>query len=218
MTNTDLQHYAQQWKSFRYLDDPDRCEVCGLNYCHDSARDRRDHNKRHKQVLDVYEPKPHPELAQRFAADGPFLRIEHSSPLWQRRRLAGMAKMFQRELGFDFAPYHEAETNAPEEHHWLILAADGRTVGGLSVDWRAWRNAPTEWIWAWVWIIPSERRHGHAGRCWAMLKERFPAIEPERPLSLSMMLFFAGRTDVSTRTHRHVEMALRRDADRGAPR
>jgi hypothetical protein len=204
--------YAREWRSFRYGDDPDRCPVCGLAYCPDSVKDRRTHNKRHKQVLDVYEPKPHPALAQRFATDGPFLCVNHSSPLWLRRRLAAMAQMFQCELGFDFPPYAETNADAPEEHHLLILAADGRTVGGLSVDWREWNNAPAEWIWAWVWIIPAERRHGHVGRCWAMLKERFPAIEPELPLSLAMMLFFAGRTDVSERTHRHVEMALRRGA------
>src|SRR6516165_82058 len=186
------QEYARTWRS-RMLGhwEERRCPVCGLLYVRESENDRRVHRSRHRQVLQVYEPKPDLRLAALYAEHGAFVPLDSRSPRWLCSRLGGMATMFRREFGYDFAPYCAAERDpvpswcpppAPARH-WLIGTADGRPIGGLSARWREYSDAPSCWVWAWVWVIPSERRAGHVSRCWMMLKSELPEIVPEPPFS-----------------------------------
>jgi hypothetical protein len=57
-----------------------------------------------------------------------------------------MAIMFRRELGIDFPPYSESEHGQPgsEGRHFVIMAEDGRAIGGLSARWREYEDAPIE--------------------------------------------------------------------------
>ena len=190
--------YATTWD---YYDD-EACPVCGLNYVRESEGDRRVHRARHRKVLQVYEPKPNPQLAALHAKHGIFVPLDDGSPRWLRKRLEGMATMFRRESWYDFAPYSADEeeptlwNNRKMSWHWLIVTADGRSIGGLSARWREFSNATPRWMWAWVWIVPSHRRTGYAQRCWEMLKTLMPEIEPEPPFSHPIARFFAVRTDV----------------------
>jgi hypothetical protein len=93
--------YARTWRSW-IGDSEFRCAVCGLVYARESENDRRVHRSRHRQVLQVYEPKPDPRLAALYIEHGPFIPIDDHSPRWLCNRLDGMAKMFRRELGYDF--------------------------------------------------------------------------------------------------------------------
>jgi hypothetical protein len=191
------QEYARTWQALGYCIPP-CCPVCGLNYAREVEEDRRVHRSRHRQVLRVYEPKPNLRLAALYAEHGVFVPLDSRSPRWLRGRLDGMAIMFRRELGFDFVPYSAGEsdfTRAPSRH-WLIVAADGRSIGGLSARWREYSDAAPRWVWAWVWVVPSERRAGHVSRCWMMLKAELPEIEPEPPFSFPTAKFFSSRTDV----------------------
>jgi hypothetical protein len=180
------------------------CPVYGFRYVPELKEERRIHRARHRQTLNTCDPKPHPALASHYAQTGAFLAIHGKSPRWLRNRLQNMATLFRRELGFDFRPY---DADEPEEgdRHWLIISPDGRSTGGLSA--RMW-GTPPAWWWAWVWVIPSERGGGHAGRCWAMLRARFPAIEPSAPFSPPMAKFFAGRDDVTEHTRQHAGRQL----------
>jgi zinc-finger of acetyl-transferase ESCO len=180
------------------------CAVCGLEYVARSEDDRRVHRSRHREVLRACEPKPDLELVGR----GPFLRIDSNSPRRLRKQFAGMARMFQRELGFDFPPYVFEEGDDERARHWMIISPDGRAIGGLSVRCMTYSNAPMCLEWTWVWVIPSERRHGHTQRCWDMLCDRFPSIEPQTPLSIPVAKFFIDRTDVSERTRAFARRAL----------
>ena len=173
-----------------------RCSICGLMYATDVDEDRRLHRARHAKVLRIISPKPQGTLAQAYARHGEFVPIERSSPPWMRRRLWGVAVQFKRELGFDFAPYHP-DDNDLKGHHWLIVTEDGRSIGGLSVRWVVFSDAPPQWLWTWIWVVPSERRKGWASRCWNMLAPRFSGIDPDPPLSPPIARFFLDRTDVS---------------------
>jgi hypothetical protein len=88
--------------------DIEGCPVCGLAYVQESEEDRRIHRSRHRQVLNIYHPKPDAALAARFAQQGAFLPIHRQSPRWLRNRLQNMATMFRREQGLDFRP-HDAD-------------------------------------------------------------------------------------------------------------
>lgn len=202
--DSNPRHYARLWRNGH-----DGCPVCGLEYVRESEADRRIHRARHRKVLQVYEPKPDPVLAAHYAAHGTFLPLDSRSPLRLRNRLEGMAIMFRRELSFDFPPYSATEADplpwnddCKPAHHWLIVTPDGRPIGGFSARWREWTDAPAQWMWAWVWVIPSERRTGHVQRCWALLKAKFPNIQPEPPFSYPVAKFFANRDDVSELTRR----------------
>lgn len=189
-------HYARQWMMNAH---ECCCPVCGLLYVKDSENDRRIHRARHRKVLQVYEPKPMAALAACYAKHGSFLQLDSHSPRLLRQRLADMAMMFRRELGFDFAPYEATEDYDEPSHHWLIISANGRAIGGMSARWRIYSDAPAQWVWAWAWVIPAERRGGHTQRCWDMLRAKIPGIKPEPPFSYPIAKFFAERSDVSER-------------------
>jgi hypothetical protein len=192
--------YARMWQgSYAYRG----CAVCGLEYVVGSEEDRRIHRSRHREVVRVYEPKPDADLVEH----APFLLIDSDSPRRLRKRLAGMATMFRRELGFDFPPYVAEQRTDPRAYDWMIIAPDGRAIGGLGACWTEYSNAPARWEWAWVWVIPSERRKGHTRRCWDMLKRRFLGIEPQTPFSLPVAKFFIDRVDVSDRTRAFAKRA-----------
>jgi acetyltransferase ESCO-like protein len=189
------------------------CPVCGLLYVRELEEDRRVHRARHREVLQVYEPKPDPRLSALYAEHGNFMPLDSRSPHWLRNRLGSMAMMFQRELGFDFPPYSAAEDDPTPSRHWLIVTADGRSIGGLSARWREYSDASARWVWAWVWVIPSERRAGHAPRCWTMLKAKLPEVEPEPPYSYPIAKFFAARTDVADYVREHAIKRLAQTVD-----
>jgi hypothetical protein len=180
------------------------CTVCGLEYVHASEDDRRVHRAQHREVLQVYEPKPDSELDGR----GPFLLIDSNSSRRLRKRLAGMARMFQRELRYDFAPYYAEGRYDDTVYNWMIVASDGCAIGGLGMQWTTYSNAPARWEWTWVWVVPSERRKGHTRRCWDMLRLRCPTIEPQPPFSIPVANFFIDRVDVSDRTRAFARRAL----------
>jgi zinc-finger of acetyl-transferase ESCO len=189
--------YARLWAS--WCDHGKACPVCGLTYVRELESDRRLHRARHRKVLQVYEPKPVPLLETLHAQYGEFVPVNEQSPRSLRNRLEGMATMFQRELGFDFSPYSADDDRSEPVHHWLIVAADGRAIGGLSARWCVYSDAPAQWMWTWAWVIPSERRAGYTQRCWTMLRAAIQRIEPEPPFSYPVAKFFAEREDVSER-------------------
>jgi hypothetical protein len=204
--------YAKAWRAYN---GGDGCPTCGLMYVRESEEDRRLHRSRHRKVLQVYEPKPDPRLADLHAKHGAFVPIANASPRALRNRLEDMATMFRRELGFDFPPYSADEhlEDGPDGCHWLIVTPDGRPIGGLSARWREYSDAPAQWVWAWVWVIPAERRRGHVGRCWAMLRAQFSAIEPEGPFSYPVARFFCDRADISELTRRIAVRDCREEQD-----
>jgi hypothetical protein len=89
--------YARTWRSFGVNNDA-VCPVCGLLYVRRFDEDRRIHCARHREVLQVYEPKPDPRLAVLYGEHGAFVPLDSHSPRWLRNRLTGMATMFRREL------------------------------------------------------------------------------------------------------------------------
>jgi hypothetical protein len=198
MPPKNKRHYARQLWGWRGLHG---CPVCGLEYVSECEEDRREHRVRHRKILQVYEPKPMPALAALYGEHGAFVPVTRRTPQPLRLRLEGMAMMFKRELGFDFPPYRAGENDDDRKpsHHRLIATQDGRAIGGFSVRWREYTDAPTMWVLAWIWVVPSERRQGHMRRAWAMLKSKFPVIEPDPPYSYPTAKFFVSREDVSER-------------------
>jgi len=196
-------HYAKLWN--RYLDN-DACPTCGLSYVREIEENRRAHRARHRQVLQVYEPKPVPSLAKLYAKHGTFVPVDYRTPLALRRRMENMGLMFKREQGYDFPPYeaNDYKYSKGPACHWLIVSLDGRPIGGMSAAWREYSNAPARWVWAWVWIVPSERKSGWMLRCWDMIREQIPGLnEPERPLSIPAARFFVNRRDVPDYVRAH---------------
>jgi hypothetical protein len=203
--------YARAWRTWRQserlrADGWVECSICGFGYVRGSEEDQRIHRARHREVLRVYEPKPLPTLAALYREHGAFVPVHSYSPRWLRNRLAGLATMFRREVGYEGVPYSADESflvlklnPLTSSWHWIIATPHGRAIGGLSARWRDYSDAESCWTWAWVWVIPSERRAGHAQRCWDMLKTKLPGIEPEPPFSPPIARFFASRTDVPDR-------------------
>jgi uncharacterized protein YciI len=196
--------YALLWPSTRRVVPLD-CNVCGLFYCKDSPEDRREHRRRHRQVLRIYEPEPIPRLV----GCGPFVKVTPRSPRWMRNRLEGAAIMFRREGAFDFAPYSAGEYyNEGKFRHHLIADPTGRVIGAFGTEWTTYCDASPQWTW--IWVVPSERRTGHMRATWEMLKATIPGIEPKPPFSFGAAAFFVERNDVSDRIK---QIAARRLAD-----
>jgi hypothetical protein len=86
--------YARTW--WPWLDHSEAWPVCGLMYVRESEEDRRIHCARHREVLQVYEPKPDPRLAVLYGEHGAFVPLDSHSPRWLHNRLTGMATMFRR--------------------------------------------------------------------------------------------------------------------------
>jgi hypothetical protein len=106
--------------------------------------------------------------------------------------------MFRREGGFDLPPYSAIENYAESDaRQFLIVAPDGRPIGGAGAIQDTFEDTGSlQWLWTWIWIIPSERRKGHMRATWNMMKDIVPGVVPDPPFSLGAASFFVNRSDV----------------------
>lgn len=73
--------------------------------------------------------------------------------------------MFRRECGFDFPPYSATEDEyEPIARHFLLVASDGRPIGGTSARLSGCEAeidaCGSAWFMAWMFVIPAQRRKG----------------------------------------------------------
>lgn len=195
---TPDRHYATMWPCYhhsqvRWLD---TCKTCGLAYVKEISEDRHLHRQIHRQVLSIYEPRPVPEIF----GSGPFLEVTPASRKRVRSHLEGLARMFRRECGFDFPPYTADDETDEPARHFMLVAPDGRPIGGSSAQLRDCDDeidaSGSIWLMTWMFVIPSERRKGHMARTWDMMRGIIPDILPEPPFTTASATFFLDQTDV----------------------
>jgi hypothetical protein len=157
------------------------CRVCGRNYVAEDEEDRRTHRRWHREVVETFDPKPNTALRQRRISLGEdFIQVRWGDPKWLHQRLYRIAKMLQRENGYDFPMWSDT---GRETGGFLIVDLDGRALGGLAV-----RLEPPRLRW--IWVAPPYRCQGWMRRSWEMLSERFSGILPEPPFSPAAEAFF----------------------------
>jgi hypothetical protein len=61
---------------------------------------------------------------------------------------------------------------------YLIADSAGQALGGATVRWVQYSNAPAQWMLSWVWITPTSRRTGLLQALWKMVVDRYPGIGP----------------------------------------
>jgi hypothetical protein len=159
-------------KEFYYRSARDgACPVCGVLYMEGPAEDERYHRAEHRMVIETFEPRPNAKLARLHTRYGTFIPVRRNSLKWLRNRLYRIGLMFRRERGVDFPPYDE---NEDDGEGYILVDADGRALGGCTVRWQEYSNAPPRWVLAWIWIIPSHRRKGLLRATWEMAKSGYP--------------------------------------------
>ncbi|WP_454624850.1 GNAT family N-acetyltransferase [Bradyrhizobium cenepequi] len=133
------------------------CPVCNMTYVKEEPDDRRIHRAFHREIVDVFEPKPSITLAKLYARHGQVVPVRWDSASPIRRRLANMSRVFKKEFGAGFTTY---EKTGDTRHGYLIAEPDGRAVGSFGVRWLEYSNAPARWVLCWMWIVPSHRQRG----------------------------------------------------------
>ena len=177
-------HYA---KEFFNWPDYGGCPVCGLEYVKGSPEDEREHRSRHREVLAVFEPSPNAALKRENGKHGRFVPVTAASPRWLHRRLYNIARMLNRENGYDFVMWDEG---GDDGDGFIITSPDGCALGGCAMCWRDdWKDAPSIWGLQWIWIAPPYRRQGLMRGTWAMLTSKYDAVYPEHPYSAGMARF-----------------------------
>lgn len=195
--------YAKEF--YNNLPRGDACPVCGLSYVMDSPDDQRTHRAYHREVVETFEPRPVPTLAELHAEYGTFIPVRAWSPIWLRKRLYRIGLMFKRELGFDFQP---CDLSYDPGYGYILTDADGRAIGGCMARWKIYEDAPPNWVLAWIWIVPSHRRNGLMKQAWETVKSEYEGIEPDPPFSRAAAKFFRYRVDVSERIRARAEFDL----------
>jgi hypothetical protein len=184
------------------------CPVCNLYYVHDLASDRKIHRTFHRRVVDTFDPKPSIALAKLYAEHGRFIPVKSNSHQHARRKLANIARIFRREFGCDFTMY--SEDNDPGDG-FIIAEPDGRAIGGTTVRWIEFSNAPAQWIFEWIWVAPASRRTGLLKETWEMVREKYSGIDPGTPFSKGAATFFANYEGVSDRIRTYARKQLEQD-------
>jgi len=197
--------YASEFYS-RELDE-DACPVCGCLYVKDLPSDRKFHRLVHARNLSVFEPRPNKTLAKRHAQSGRYIRVTAGSPKWMHRRLALIATMFKRELGFDFVMWDES---GDDGIGYIFSDQDGRACGGCALRWRERPNASPNWALQWIWIAPPYRRQGILRETWCMLTKEFTGVIPERPYSPAMAQFLLSCNDLPEAVRSYAIDALKK--------
>jgi hypothetical protein len=113
--------------------------------------------------------------------------------------------MFKKEFGCDFTMY---DLHDDPGHGLLIVDKVGRTIGGATVRWQEYSNAPASWELSWVWIVPVARRQGLLKAVWQMTRARYDGIRPAPPFSRPAALFFVKRQDVSKSIRKYAQSQL----------
>lgn len=185
------------------------CPVCNMTYVKEERGDHRIHRAYHREIVDVFEPKPSITLAKLYARHGQVVPVRRDSAQPIRRRLANISRVFKKEFGADFTMYEETDDPG---HGYLFAESDGRAVGGFVVRWIEYTNAPARWVLCWVWIVPSHRRRGLMQTAWLMVRNKYQGIEPDLPFSKGATLFFANRDDVPERIRKYAQSQLAADS------
>lgn len=185
------------------------CPICNLTYVRELPEDRRFHRSFHRNVVEVFEPRPNAGMASLYRKHGQFIPVREYSARSLRRRLANISRVFKREFGCDFTMYSE---EGDPGHGFLITDRDGRALGGGTIRMREYSNAPSHWALYWIWVAPSFRREGLLKATWEMAKASYNGIEPDPPFSREAAMFFCGRPDVSERITRYARSQLENDS------
>jgi GNAT superfamily N-acetyltransferase len=188
--------------------DDGACPVCNLTYVRELPEDRRIHRSFHRNVVEVFEPKPNALVARFYRKHGQFIPVREHTARPLRRRLANISRVFKREFGCDFTMYSE---DGDPGHGFLIADSDGRALGGGMIRAREYSNAPSHWALFWIWVAPAFRRKGLLKATWEMAKASYNGIQPDPPFSREAAMFFRTRPDVSERISRYAESQLEND-------
>lgn len=144
--------------------------------------------------MQIYEPGPAPQVF----GTGPFLAVTPWSRPRVRNQLEGCARMFQRELSFDFAPYcavEHAYRDAPRQ--FLIVSPDGRAVGGAGARYREYTGVGHVWGMACADLDhPFATAQGTPESRMADDERDHPRRPPGAAAAPGSAAFFVERTDV----------------------
>jgi hypothetical protein len=170
-----------------------------LSFARNDPKDKARHHEHHRNVVDVFDPRPNHALRKRYEEDGTFVPVSSSGS--SSGRLYQIARMLMRENGYDVPPWDEKENDG---HGYLIVDYEGRALGGTAVCWQEWTNSPACWVLDWIWIAPPYRRQGMMRKTWEMCREKYPGIIPRPPFSAAAKAFF--RTVVHRRDRRRAAL------------
>jgi hypothetical protein len=119
--------------------------------------------------------------------------VRYDSPFRHRQAVYRIAKMFRREMGFDFVQYgHNGNETDEDCVAWLFFPGDCEylTAGRVHACGAAcFRLREDVWAMQWVWLYPLVRRKGILSGVWDFLKLQHGDFTIEEPLSDAMTSF-----------------------------
>ncbi|MDP9838644.1 hypothetical protein J2T09_003416 [Neorhizobium huautlense] len=162
------------------------CPDCAMTYVRGSPLDEREHRKSHRRWAAVINPKPHGRLVEAIERDVDAVWVDAHSPKWKRQEVYERARLFRRELGYDFVQW--SVERDPDAVGFLFADEGGKIVGACS--FRAQPNGRGRpWRLDWIWLCPSARRSGRLAHQWDRFRNRFGIFDIEPPVSEAMKAF-----------------------------
>ena len=154
------------------------CEICRVTYVEELADDRAYHRKHHARAMKALQPRPLSRFLKRLKDATDPVHVNALSARWLQDELYVRARMFKRELGYDFPQWSPYGDEQPDAHGFLLCDdtgtfGHGAIAGGCVFRWREWSNRPHGWTMDWVWLAPEVRRRGLLARRWGTFEKRF---------------------------------------------
>lgn len=162
------------------------CEDCGMRYVSGYKPDEHDHRIFHRKKLSTLNPELSRAMRAALSDDPDSVWVEEGSPSWQRIAVHRRAKLFKREMEFDFTQWAPASDAGAVG--FLFVDDDCRIVGACCFR-PSHFEADERMRLDWIWIAPSERRKGWLSRNWQRFVGRFGEFDIGRPISDEMQSF-----------------------------
>lgn len=167
---------------------PDACQYCGLEYVKESISDRALHRSFHSRIERVVDPKPIKRFLAEIKTDPDAELVTKYSPSWKHLQMYERARMFQREMEYDFIQWADG-IDRDDQPHGFLMSGTTKKGEDCIVGACAFRMISDCWTLMWVWIRPGSRHSGVLSCRWSDYLRRFGDFKIDAPLSNAMKKF-----------------------------
>ncbi|WP_162934975.1 hypothetical protein [Pseudomonas cavernae] len=179
------------------------CDYCGICYQKGDLESSLTHRSEHSRLKRILEPKPKRQFAERLLRHKEPELVNGNSPLWMHQAVRERAAQFRRMFHYDFLQWNgsSAQKATSNAHGYLFADHNGIFPPGTIVGACAFMQRKGKWSLAWIWVIPSMRRHGVLLSRWPTFLERYGDFDIEHPLSDAMEIFVRQHGTDQQRSH-----------------
>lgn len=169
---------------------PVKCAECGYLYIPDDPETMALHAERHEEITSPDRPTPDSRVAGLADPGSGLIIFERSDPDFLHEKLYGIARRFQREMGYDKADWAPKGRQVVAGAIGAIFSDDeGRALGGAGIYYKPTQYRDVSHMIGWIWIAPDHRRKGVFARAVPDLATRFDGALLQFPYSEAMTRF-----------------------------